>query len=352
MLKNKINFRLLNILILLLVLYIGASTIEIWGGVVATILGLILPFVVAFSIAYALSPITNYLEEKGVRKQLSVAIVTMSVLSLIVVIISITLPLIYDQLIVFSGVVAEVIQDFSGRFDINLGELGDSFSSGLNDFILSMGQIVSTGTIDFLGKSVGYVTQGIIVLILSVYFLYDMEKYRNFVSIFSKKTSYRSFRYIKQLDKELTNYIKGLFINTIIQFIEYTLLFFIIGHPNWLLLGILASVTTVIPYFGGLFTNLIAIITASVVSTPLFIATIIICAIFPQLDGYVISPKVYGKTNNINPILAIVAVSIGGTLAGFIGIIVSLPIVIVLSHTFKFFKEDIKDGMLKVKKSI
>jgi len=87
----------------------------------------------------------------------------------------------------------------------------------------------------------------------------------------------------------------------IIQLFEYSLLFFIVGHPNWLILGILACLTTIIPYFGGVLTNIIAILTATVISTPLTIATIVICLIFPQLDGYVISPHVYGKTNDINP---------------------------------------------------
>ncbi len=352
MFKNKLNFRLLNILILILVLYIGATTVELWSGVVGTVFNLIVPFIVAFCIAYALSPLVRYLEEKGVRKQLAVAIIVISILALIIVIISMTLPLIYEQLVVLSGMLGELIQDLSKRFDINLGDVGTSLSASLNNFIGTIGQVVSSGTIDFLGKSVGYLTQGIITLILSIYFLFDMSKYRNAVSLVTRRSTRKTYRYLKQLDGELTQYLKGLFINSIIMFVEYTLLFFIIGHPNWLLLGILAGLTTVIPYFGGLFTNLIAVLTATVVSTPLFIATIVICAIFPQIDGYVISPRVYGKTNNINPILAIVAVSIGGSLAGFIGIIISLPIVIILSHTFKFFKEDIKEGMSKVKQSI
>lgn len=155
----------------------------------------------------------------------------------------------------------------------------------------------------------------------------------------------RLFNYIKLLNNDIGQYLYGLGIFMIVQFIEYSFLFFIVGHPNWLILGILASLTTVIPYFGGLITNIIAIITASVVSTKLFIATIIICLIFPQLDGYVISPKIYGKTNNVNPLITIMAVSIGGTIAGVIGIIISLPIYIFIRTTYYFFKKDLKKSM-------
>lgn len=138
----------------------------------------------------------------------------------------------------------------------------------------------------------------------------------------------------------------------LIQLFEYSFLFFIIGHPNWLILGLLACITTIIPYFGGLITNILAIIMASVVSVPLVIATIVICMIFPQLDGYLISPKVYGKTNNVNPLITIMVVSIGGTLAGVTGIIVALPCYLLLRTTYNFFEKDLEKGLGKVKDSI
>ena len=143
------------------------------------------------------------------------------------------------------------------------------------------------------------------------------------------------------MDHEIGNYFHGLAIFMVIQFIEYSFLFWIIGHPNWLLLGTLACVTTIIPYFGGLITNIIAVIIASVISTPLFILTLIITLIFPNIDGYVISPRIYGKTNNINPIWTIFAVFAGGALYVFLGIIVALPLYIILKCTYNFFKKDI-----------
>ena len=80
--------------------------------------------------------------------------------------------------------------------------------------------------------------------------------------------------------------------------------------------------------------------------------TSIICLIFPQLDGYVISPKVYGKTNNVNPLITIMVVSVGGTLCGIVGIIVALPCYLLLRTTYNFFKKDLKKGMSLVKENI
>ena len=137
----------------------------------------------------------------------------------------------------------------------------------------------------------------------------------------------------------------------LIQLFEYSFLFFIIGHPNWLILGLLACITTIIPYFGGLITNILAIIMASVVSVPLVIATIVICMIFPQLDGYLISPKVYGKTNNVKPVVVIISITAGGILFGITGIIASFPVAIILIATYKFYKEEIFEKLGDMKDS-
>ena len=135
------------------------------------------------------------------------------------------------------------------------------------------------------------------------------------------------------------------------MFFEYTIVFFLIGHPNYLILGILASVTTIIPYFGGLVVNILALVISSVISTKLFILTLIVCLICPNIDGYIISPKVYGKTNKLHPLVNIFAVFAGGILAGFWGIVISLPIAIIIIATYKFFKEDINTKLVTIKDS-
>ena len=76
------------------------------------------------------------------------------------------------------------------------------------------------------------------------------------------------------------------------------------------------------------------------------------CNIFPQVDGYFISPKVYGKTNDINPLITIMVVSVGGTLAGMGGIVVALPCYLFVRTTYKFFEKDLEKGLDKVKEAI
>ena len=349
MYKNRINYKLLNFLILMGLLYIIVTNIGTWFNIFSSIISICMPFLIAFAISYALNPLVRKLISKGVNKSLAVTIVVVLVTAIIIGLLVVTLPLLYNQLITFASNFGKVLEDIGDKFNINLSFINDLSGDYLDDIISSIGNFVKDGSIDIVGKTTSIIGKIIITFIVSIYFLAYMDSIRKGISNFLKQTKNKLYRYVKALDYELGNYLKGLLLFMVIQFFEYSLVFFIIGHPNWFLFGVLASLTTVVPYFGGLFTNLLALLTASVIDTNLFIATLIICLIFPQLDGYIISPKVYGKTNNINPLITIMMVSIGGTVGGVLGIIIALPLYIVISSSYHFFKNDIKKGVKKVK---
>lgn len=352
MFSNKPNFKLINLTALMLLLYIAFANVSLWWGVFTYIVKILAPFIIAFVIAYALYPLVKWLEKKKLPHWLAVTLVTLGVVLLIVFTITVTLPVLYDQLRSFSVMIVEAIEDISTKLNLNLGSYEISISSYLEDATKNLGSVISNGAMAVLSASLGFLASFIISFIASIYFLADMPKirteFRKMLSRYSKKW----LKYFRLLDEEMGNYLHGLVIFMVIQFVEYAVLFKIVGHPNWLLLGFLACITTVIPYFGGLFTNIIAVITASVVSSFTFFGTIIICLIFPQLDGYIISPKIYGKTNNVNPLITIMVVSIGGTVAGVVGIIAALPIYLFLRCTYNFFKKDLHKGVVSFKKTI
>ena len=149
------------------------------------------------------------------------------------------------------------------------------------------------------------------------------------------------YNYVKKLDDSMKNYLIGFFKILLITYIEYTILYLIIGHPNAILIGFLAAIAGLIPYFGGLSVNIIAIITAAVVSPMMLIKTIIVFLITSALDSYVINPLVYGKTNKIHPIITILAVVAGGALMGVLGIIISLPLSIIIIETYNYYEKQI-----------
>ena len=352
MFSNKLNYKIINIVAFLSLIYIAVTNIGVWWGIISNIIRVLSPFIIAFVVAYCLNPFVKLLQRRNISKTLAIIIVVLMLLLGVVSLLAITLPLVYEQLALFVKMISEVIENVGVKYNINLGSFEIKIEDYLNDILKNVGQIVSATTIDIINSSINFISKFIVGFVGFIYFLVDMDKIRDSFKQILISINRRSYDYFKCLDIEIGNYLKGLGIFTIIQLFEYSFLFFIVGHPNWLLLGILACVTTVIPYFGGLITNIIAVVAASVVSTPLTIATIIICLIFPQLDGYVISPKIYGKTNDVNPLITIMVVSVGGTVAGIWGIVAALPCYLLIRTTYDFFKNDLRKGMNIVKESI
>ncbi len=350
--KNKFNYKLINLTTLMILLYITISNIGTWFGIISEVIKVMLPFIIAFALSYALTPLVWKMEKQKIPRWVAVLIISASLVIIVILLLMLTLPLIYDELVLLSTNLTDIIDTISNKLNLNLGSFEIKLDDAINSLISELGGVVTKSTSNFISASIGVIGNLIIGFVATVYFLSYMDNIRKAVKIFLKKISERSYKYVKVLDTELGNYVKGLVIFMVIQFFEYSLLFKIVNHPNWLIIGLLACLTTVIPYFGGLITNIIALALASVTNAYTFIGSLIICLIFPQLDGYLISPKVYGKTNNVNPLITIMAVSVGGTIAGMWGIIASLPVYLFIRATYNFFKKDLVKNINTIKKSI
>lgn len=351
MYKNKINYRLVNIIFILLVIYLLCNTFGLWSGIVRTIIKIIAPFFIAFTIAYALYPFVKKIQSKNIPKGLSIFIVIAIIISIIVLVIWLVIPVMIDQVIALSNWLMDFIKSLSTKYNVDLGIIQE-YVGDLKSLASSFGKSIGDFSVSIVNKSIDIATLGIVALIASVYFLSGMDKIRNKIKKYLKRTNKRAFEYVKRLDHEVSQYFVGLEKFMIVQFIEYTFVFFIIGHPYYLLLGLLCSVTTVIPYFGGIFCNIIACITAFFISGKLFILTLIVAFIVPNIDGYIISPRIYGRTNNVPTLLTIFAAYAGGKLFGFIGIVIALPLTIILLATYRFYEDEINETIENIKSKI
>ena len=116
MFKEKLNYKLLNVLILCAIIYLVMITSNYWVGALHKILSILFPFILAFGISYAIYPIVRKLRKKGLSNKLAVTIVSACFIVLILLVIGITIPLLYDQLITLS----QSITEFYYKFEIKL----------------------------------------------------------------------------------------------------------------------------------------------------------------------------------------------------------------------------------------
>lgn len=349
---KRINYKYVNILLLLAIIYILFLLKDLWQGVFFKLLAVSKPFIIAFAIAYALYPLEKWLENKKIHKIPAVLIIVLLSTLFIVLILYSLIPLFTEQFVSFFSSIITFLGDISSRFDINIDPIKTTVLDIYSKLSSNIGKYISDGAINIVNSSINFITNFIIIYVCFIYFLIDMDKIRENVSIFFNKKKKKTYKLVKQIDYETTQYFKGLALTLVIQFFEYTIVFYLIGHPNFLLFGILSSISTLIPYFGGFIVNLIAIMIAYVISPKLLVLTLIVAIILPNIDGYIISPKVYGKTNNISPLLTIFAVFAGGVIGGFVGILIALPFTIILRTIYYHYKGDISKKIVDIKEKM
>ena len=342
MLKNKLDYKLVNLALIVLIIFLLYSTGNLWVGVLNKVVEIFIPFLFAFAIAYALHPFLQKMMDKKIPKWAGVTIIIVLILALATLIIYLITTVMFGQLSsLFNSIIAFINSLGESSFDINFAGLESSLTDTFKTILANFGTYVSDGAINLIDSSVSLLSAILIIFAAFIYFLIDMDKIREEIKFFFIKKSKKTFNYVKTLDDEMKKYLNGLVQIIVISLIEYTLVYTIIGHPNAILLGFLAAVANLIPYFGGIAVNIIAAITAFVVSPSLLLRTIIVFAILSAIDSYVINPTVYGKTNSIHPLVTIIALFAGGIIFGILGVFISFPLAIIVVTTYKYYKEDI-----------
>lgn len=345
MFKNKDNSFLIKIVLILIIIYLLYLLSALWGGVLNKIVAIIYPFLLGFILAYAFHPFLKFLQDKKIPKTIGIIIICLIILGFTAFILINIVPVFTTQLKDLTKGIVQFVNEMGAKFGFDSSGFEKSFNNGINNLMKEL----PSKSVDIIGYSFGVATDLIIAFVTFIYMLVYMDKIRVKARNILMTRKERTYKLIRDIDHNMNSYFKGLLANIIIMFIEYTLVYWLIGHPNFLLLGLIAALTPLLPYFGGVIMNIVAIITAAVISPTLLIFTIIVGIVCPQIDGYIIYPKVYGKTNNVPTLLTIFAVFTGGVLAGTIGILFALPLTIVLLTIYRNYDQEISKQINKIK---
>ena len=176
---KSINYKYLNILLILGIAYLLFLMKDIWFGALVKILNILLPFIIAFLLAYILYPFMKFLMKKGLPKWLSIIIILITISLIIGFTIYFTLPIFIDQLINLLSNLTKFTSDLASNYNIDtdiLNKYLNQISSKLFNYV---GALLGDGTIiKLLSTSISFLTNLIIIIIVSVYFLSDMPKLR------------------------------------------------------------------------------------------------------------------------------------------------------------------------------
>ena len=188
------------------------------------------------------------------------------------------------------------------------------------------GQLLKVG-VSLFSNVFGMIT----VLIFAFYMLLSREKLDEQLGIFFGEERKKDFgKLIDDLEKGLGGWARGqlmlMFLVGLGNFIGLSLL----GIPYALPLALLAGILEIVPYLGPVVAAVPAAIIGFGISVPVGIGVIIMAIAIQQLEGYLFIPKIVQKASGVSPIITLLALAIGGKLAGVPGVIISVPVVITL----------------------
>ena len=131
---------------------------------------------------------------------------------------------------------------------------------------------------------------------------------------------------VKEINVEESSYIRSLLILVVIHAIEYCLLYLLVGHQDWLNMGLVTGLSLIVPYLGPTIANVIGILTALVLPPSRVITLIVMIVILSNTDEYVLAPLVHAHNTNVTPLWAIFSVFAGGVILGVTGVIIAIPV--------------------------
>jgi len=305
---------------------------------------LLAPFVVSLVFAYMLNPIVDLFQRWRVPRWVTSLVLILLFITSITLVLFFVLPVALTQ---FEGVLdtlSKVMNDYRNtiwdsqlikileRYGISVNELRNTFSNQLTPRFEDILKTLLRALSSLMSSISGFITQIfyiILVPFLTFYFLTDFPKISHrFLMLFPRRTRDQVEDYMKRADDLIGHYLRGALTVAFLQGIIVAVLFSFVGIKYALLLGLLACVFDLVPYF-GLFaimalSAVIALFSEPPVLTKLSIAVVSI-AVLHMTEVTFLSPKIIGSKVGLHPLLIILSLLIFMYFLGFVGLLIAVP---------------------------
>ena len=292
------------------------------------------PFVIAFFMAYILNPAVCCLERRGLKRGAAILAVYAVVFSLMLYSGSRLYPVLIRELENFGkdlpaliGIVENHIQGFQTQYQNSA--LPYSLRVALDErlmFLQQEGQHFITSLVDMLAGLMTHAMGLAITPVLAFYLLCDWHQWREGIfRIFPGRWRQDAGLVWQELDRVLSGVIRGQVTVALIVGILVTTGLYLLDVKYALLIGILAGLLDLIPYFGAIIGATPAVTLALLESPYLAIQVVFLFFVIHQLEGMIIGPKILGENVGLHPLTVIFFVFVGSELGGLAGMLLGVP---------------------------
>ncbi|MCR8550688.1 AI-2E family transporter [Salipiger sp. P9] len=339
------------------------TQLKYWGiaavffAVILWFLGdVLLPFVLGGAIAYFLDPVADRLERMGLTRAMATGTIAIAATLIFVILALAVVPALLRQ--------TTQLVDFAPQLFRNLQTfLTDQFPSVMVEdspvraALVSIGDTVKQRGAELLNTAltsalsvINILLLFVIVPVVAVYMLLDWD---NMIARIDQLLPLDHAPVIRRIardvDATLAGFIRGMGSVCLILGTYYAVALWLVGLQFGLVVGVVAGMLTFIPYVGAIVGGALAIGLAlfQFWGDWIWIAAVAGIFFFGQfLEGNFLTPKLVGSSVGLHPVWLILALSVFGTLFGFIGMLVAVPLAAALGVIARFLVEQYTDSRL------
>jgi predicted PurR-regulated permease PerM len=314
---------------------------------------ILLPFLAGMAIAYFLDPIATRLQRLGMSRPLATLVITLGFFALAVIIVVLLAPIVSDQIGEFAQKLPDDLQKIldraqplwrSAKHYLSPKDL-DKLKSAAGDYAGTMAGWLGTFLSQIVTESLVVVSVLSVVIITPVvtfYLLRDWHRLTSLVDKYLPRNQAETIReQFREIDRTLAGFIRGQALVCLSLGCIYGIGLTVIGLDLGLLVGVIAGGLSFVPYLGTL-TGLVAAIILALAQSQGWDMVLEVVGIFVVgnvLEGYVLAPRLVGSKVGLHPVWMIFAILAGGTLFGFVGILLAVPVTAVIGVLVRFTLE-------------
>lgn len=314
-----------------------------WGGaalvLVLVLWGLgntIMPFLIGTGLAYILDPVVTRLQRLGCSRALAVVLITLIGVVLFVAGVLLLVPVLVRQAVQLVQAAPDYFNAFqafvTARFP-GIWPEGGSIAAWGSETAKKISELAGSALpalLDSVSSVAGVIVTLLIVPVVTFYLLLDWRAMIDHLdSLLPRDHAGTIRRLAAEIDTTLSGFLRGQGLVTLILGTFYAVALVSVGLPYGLVIGLMAAVLSIIPYLGVFVGGLTAIGVAAMTfwDDPIWIGAVAAIFAFGQLvEGNVLQPKIVGGSVGLHPVWLLLALSVFGSVFGFVGLIVAVPL--------------------------
>ena len=316
-------------IILVILLAAGLTILLLLGNVLA-------PLITALIVSYLMQGLVNVCIGYGIGRRWAFGLIYTLFISLFLLLLLILLPQAWNQLQRLTTELPNLISEWQSALLLLPENYPTLFSeSQIEELIVTVrGDLANWGqaVLGYSLASIPSILAVIVFLVLVPILVFFMMKDKDQLVAWSGNLLPRNrplmSRIWQEMDQQISNYIRGKFVEIIIVGCASFLLFIILDIRYALLLSVLVGLSVIVPYIGA---TVVAFPIAAVAYVQWgfgsdFYTVLIAYGILQLIDGNVLSPIIFSETVNLHPVAIIAAVLVFGGLWGLAGVFFAIPL--------------------------